>query len=87
MYSNGVFTQATNYCNIDNTILFSYDGVTQKDGVHDGDDEHDRDAIASVNAFSGGIVLSTLNYCCPSDLFRYSANSCNIEYTFAKCGW
>lgn len=87
LYSNGVFTQATNYCNIDNTILFSYDGVTQKDGVHDGDDEHDRDAIASVNAFSGGTVLSTLNYCCPSDLFRYSANSCNIEYTFANCGW
>lgn len=75
-----------NYDNIDQTIMWSYDGVHDKAGIHDGDYEHDKTATLQSTGYGGNGINGSLNFCCAPDLFRYCNGNCNISNTFYMCG-
>lgn len=72
---------------INNTIMWSYDGVNKKSGVHDGDDEHDENVVSSVITRDNTAITGTLNFCCAPDLFRYCDGSAFVTNTFSGCGY
>ena len=45
IYKGGIISVNTSYDNIDETIMWSYDGVTTKANKHNGDYEHDTNTI------------------------------------------
>lgn len=86
LFINGKFQKAQPDT-VNNTIMWSYDGVHKKTGVHDGDDEHDENLVSSVITRDNTILSGTLNYCCAPDLFRYCNGDAEIQNIFYGCGY
>lgn len=86
IYKGGVISINTSYDNIDETIMWSYDGVTTKDNKHNGDYEHDSNTILVSIGQGGNVVNGSLNFCCAPDLFRYCNGNCDITSIFSNCG-
>ena len=86
VYNGVAISVNTSYDNIDETIMWAYDGVTTKAGKHDGDYEHDSNTILVSIGQGGNVVNGSLNFCCAPDLFRYCNGDCNITSIFNNCG-
>ena len=86
IYKGGIISVNTNYDNIDETIMWSYDGVTTKANKHNGDYEHDTNTILVSIGIGGNVVNGSLNFCCSPDLFRYCNGDCDISSIFNGCG-
>ena len=86
VYNGVAISVNTSYDNIDETIMWAYDGVTTKAGKHDGDYEHDTNTILASIGQGGNVANGSLNFCCAPDLFRYCNGDCNITSIFNNCG-
>lgn len=86
IYKDGIISTNTSYDNIDETIMWSYDGVTTKDNKHNGDYEHDPNTTLVSIGQGSNVVNGSLNFCCAPDLFRYCNGDCDITSIFNNCG-
>lgn len=86
LFTGGKF-QKTQPDSINNTIMWSYDGVNKKASIHNGDDEHDTNVVSAVITRDGTVIAGTLNYCCAPDLFRYCNENAVITDVFNGCGY
>lgn len=86
IYKSGIIAEADNYDNIDETIMWSYDGIHQVSGKHDGDFQHDRNTVLNSIGYWQQTQNGSLNHCCAPDLLRYCNGKCNITQLFQYCG-
>lgn len=88
VYSGGVWSEASDYGNKQQTFIWDYDGVNLPASYTNYeflDEEHSNNTV-QITGPNGSPMAGTLYFCCPPDLFRYCTDNANIRGMFYCSG-